>query len=177
MTDERLDEGVLRPITDPKELADINDLKILANDNIKSVRRGRYAVFALAGFYLVAGLVQFYLNTDGLGTNMLIGAAIMTVLYLLAAGLTYRERWAGAGIIAGLALYLIDHLSNLFIEPAALWQGILWKVAIVAYFASAIMAWFKLKGELTQLQSHPVATEELRGAWKLREMRRSRRSL
>ena len=173
MINDRLDEGILRPLTDPKEIVRINDLKILANDNMQVVRRGRYGIFGLAALYLVTGVVRHFFLDLPENLDLLVGTMIMGALYLLAAGISYKARWTGAGLIIALALYLLDHLSNIFLDPAALWQGILWKVAIIAYFVNTIIAWFRLKGELTKLGEYPVTADELQGAWKLKEMKRT----
>lgn len=165
----------LRPLTDPKEIVRINDLKILANDNIKVVKRGRYGIFGLAALYVVTGLVQHYFGSQSNSLDILLGTVIMAALYLLAAGLSYKPRWTGAGLIIALAIYLLDHLSNIFIDPAALVQGIMWKVAITTYFAYAILAWSRLKKELSTLADYPVGQEEIRQAWKLAEMKRTPR--
>ena len=166
-----LDEGLLhanRP-QDPQLIAEINDLKILLNDNRKKVLYGRYTLFAMMALAGFSGYV-LYRDSGGQPEQLILGGAVAAI-YLLCALVTFRFRLAGLAL--GLGIYLADHLSTLFINPAQFAQGWGLKVAIVTGLFLGLHAALDRRKLLRKFGELPVRGAELAAAHRLQELRRT----
>jgi hypothetical protein len=164
--------GPLRPLTDPKEIIRINDLKLDVNEAAKNLRYGRNALGVLAGLTLAVGLGQYYFGSmEQEQIDVLAGTIVMAVLY--GGGFLLGLRYPLAGVTFGLTVYLVDQLSVVFIDPSLLFQGIILKIAIIAILGNAVVAGFRLRKRLTTLSQYPVPVEQIERARRLRQIPRT----
>ena len=166
-----LDEGLLhtnRP-PEPQIIAEINDLKILLNDNRNKVIYGRYTLFALTALAGFSGYVLYHDN--GGQIEQLILGGVVAAVYLLCALVTFRYHLAG--LATGLGIYLADHLSTLFMNPAQFAQGWGLKVAIVTGLGLGLHAAIERRKLVRQLGELPVRGAELDAARRMRVLRRT----
>ena len=166
-----LDEGLLhanRP-QNPQVIVKINDLKILLNHNRKKVIYGRYTLFALTA---LAGFSGYVLYSDSGGQiEQLIFGGIVAAIYLLCALVTFGYQLTGLGM--GLGIYLADHLSTLFMDPAQFAQGWGLKVAIVTGLVLGLHAAIERRRLIRKLGELPVPGSELDAARRMWELRRT----
>ncbi|MGB3800984.1 MAG: hypothetical protein WA952_14305 [Lewinella sp.] len=166
-----LDSGLLHATTptDPQQIADINDLKIQLNYNRRKILYGRYTLLAVAALGAFAALMSYGPDAGQRGITLVLGAS--ATIYLLCALVTFRYHLAG--IATGLGIYLIDHLSNLYLDPAQLAQGWMTKVAIVTGLALGLHAALERRKLIRKLSDLPVKGAEVVEARKLRDLRRT----
>ena len=151
---------------DPKTIAAINDLKIQLNDNRRKVLFGRYTLFAITGISLLtAGVVVVSGDPD---SGNLPGLLLTGGVYLICGLLSFRYQ-LGA-LVAGLGLYLLDHLAYLWIDPILLLQGWTLKVGIITALSLAIYAGFERRKLVRALTEQPVPSRELELARGLSEL-------
>lgn len=161
-----------REITDPKEIVRINDLKLDVNESTKKIRYGRSAIYFLAAVNLLYPLVMGYvISSTGPEYGTIVAGALMCVLYLGFAGLTYR--WPLVGLVLALMLYLLDHGLAAVEDPASIPQGIFLKIVILYGLGSGIASAVRLRGQLQRLQAYGVPEKELALARELKEVPRT----
>ena len=167
--DQDLATGYLRT-DDPKTIAAINELKILLNDNRKKVLYGRYTLFAIAVIALITAAVLH--STSDASGQALPGLLLTAAIYLVCGVVSFR--FPTAALLAGLGIYVLDHLSYLYFDPALLLQGWMLKVGIVTALGLAVHGALERRKLVGQLEHLPVSSREIHEARKLVELRRTR---
>ena len=155
-----LDDGFVRPlreITDPKEVIQINDLKLGINKLSKKVKWGRYALYYLTGAYLLAGFVHPAPDVEPYEVWIEVG--ILSSLTAASAAVTFRR--PGAGLIAGLLIYVLYQFLLAILSPELVFRGLVGKVAVLYVLAQAIFSWYEHRRELGRLEEYPVPREEI----------------
>ena len=151
---------------DPKTIGIINDLKIQLNDNRRRVIFGRYTLFAITGISLLtAGLLVASGETE---SGSLPGLLLTGGIYLLCGLVSFR--YPLGALVAGLGIYLLDHLAYLWIDPVLLLQGWTLKVGIITALSLAIYAGFERRKLIRELGENPVPSRELEEARRLGEL-------
>ncbi len=179
MSNEILDEDFQ---TDPQKntfdgetITQINLAKIEADDLIKKVRNGRVALIVLSAFSIFSiFLTSMVANPTGASNSeVILEGLILAALYgLCALGVQFNAKMA---LIAGLAIYVIIILLSGLIAPSFILSGILWKIIIIYFLATAISSAFKLKKYSDKLFRLGVPLYELELIKKLKYLPRTPR--
>lgn len=123
-------------------LAGITVSKIDLGEAEKNIRLARNYIYALSGFTLLSSLVSLFIHED---VTTFVVNAVLAIIY---GGLGYwANNKAFAAILTAMILYFTINILNAFVDPVTIFQGIIFKVIIVALLIKGLragMEWEKI---------------------------------
>ncbi|WP_121811839.1 zinc ribbon domain-containing protein [Mucilaginibacter kameinonensis] len=103
----------------------------------KTLRQASNTLYYLAGVFIFAGLIYFFIHKDEVDVvSVVITNIIMAAIFLVLGA--YSKRKPLACLISGLSLYVIVQVLNAIIEPISIAQGIIIKIVIIGYMIKGI---------------------------------------
>jgi hypothetical protein len=121
---------------DPHEVK-MEEMKVqrVKNEKSTALNRGRSALFVIVGLYVLAGIYEAFLAP---WHQMIFGIIdwIVAAIFLGLAIWSYRQPFPA--MVTGLCLYVLIILLLAAIDPATLFQGIIWKILVTMYLVYGI---------------------------------------
>jgi hypothetical protein len=101
----------------------------------KSLNKGRYALFIVAGLYVIVGYMEAYVI---LGHELLFGIIDWSIAAIFIGLGIWSYYKAFLAMVIGLGLYVLINLLLAWAEPSSLFSGIIWKAIVITYLVYGI---------------------------------------
>lgn len=138
----------------------INLSKIRLNEAIEGVKKGRIIIFLLCGFVVLSTAIAYFSNPLNVSTaDILVEVIVLLAIYLSCALLYLRNPLVC--LIVTLSTYLLVQLLIMLVDPLLIFQGVLFKILFIYYFAKGIQSALTLKKEKKKLRRLGISEEEL----------------
>jgi len=117
----------------------------------KKIRSAGITLYVVAGFFLLSGLVYFFINkAEDSASALLITNAVVAVIFLLLGA--WAEKKPLASIISGLVLYVLVQLMAAIEDPVSIFKGLIAKIIIISYLIKGLVS--ALEAEKIKKQHH-----------------------
>jgi hypothetical protein len=126
----------------------VSSRKRFLNDAMDKIKSARKVIYVLAALFFIFGLFMGF-GMDDFAT-MMVNLVLCVIYLVLAAWCTHNPFGA---ILTAFIIYLTLIVVNMLIDPATLFQGIIIKIAIIAWLAKGIRSAHEAKGYLKELQN------------------------
>jgi len=129
--------------------------KSIVSDTDKSINRGRYALFVIAGLYAIVGIFEGFIMA---GSDIVFGIIDWIVAGIFVGLGIWSYKKGSLAMIIGLTLYILILLLIAVADPSTLIKGILWKGLIIFYLINSIKT---AKEEESKIKSKGTSSDLL----------------
>jgi hypothetical protein len=132
----------------------VSSRKRLLSDAHDKIKSAKTIIYVLGGVFVVFGLVTGFVLDDFY--TMVVNLVLSLVFFILAA---WSQQNPFGAILTAFIIYLTVHITNAFVDPATIAQGIIIKIFFIAAFVKGIRSAQEAQGylkELEKLKAAPV---------------------
>jgi len=115
----------------------LKDVEIMSREDRKHIGNAKTALYVVSGITVLGGILSSFRATPDfmldIWIEVLIVAGVFLVLSMLAEKYTYQS------LLIGLIIFLLYQLTYFIINPSTIFNGIIFKIAIVIYLSRGLI--------------------------------------
>jgi cell division protein FtsW (lipid II flippase) len=130
----------------------VSSRKRLFSDAQDKIKSAKTIIYVLAALFVVFGLIAGFAQDDF--STMVVNIVLSLVFLILAA---WSKKNPFGAILTAFIIYITLHVTNAFIDPATIPQGIILKIFFIAAFVKGIRSAQEAQGYLNELEKFKAA--------------------
>jgi hypothetical protein len=125
MNDQKDEESILK------------EVDVMTREDRRHIGNAKVALYVVCGILVLGAIIASFVRPADQVVSIWIEVVIVAGIFLVLSMLA--EKWTFQSLLIGLIVFILYHALNAIIDPTTIFNGIIFKIAIIIYLSRGLM--------------------------------------